>query len=231
MLASSSPVPIHPPESLRHYLSGKFKEIEQRGDNIISLKTNIPYLFKGITSPNEFSGPLVEAWAHIQLAKCFEEYKPAVAGRQEFADASAEYQGQRILINIKAKAREMENKSRINLSSLGRYREHYSKSNPSAFYILVCQYQWHVSENELKIVIEEFKYVFNLLDIPPANFRLEGAFEGSYRVFIAPIPPEAMIESTTYSTMSPSEFLQILEQRKIVYDNNKRSRGITRNRT
>ncbi len=230
MIPSSSSVPLHPPQSLRQYLNGKFQEMKQRGDNIVSLKSNIPNLFEGITSPNEFSGPLVEAWAHFQLAKCFEHYHPATAGRQEFADATVEYQGQLILLNIKAKDREMERRSRINLSSLTRYREHYGSPNPTPFYVLVCQYEWRTSPDELTIVIEGFKYTFDLLEIPSSNYKIEGSYEGSYRIFISPIPSEAMTESTIYSAMSPNDFLQRLENLKTAYDTNRASKRLGRNR-
>ncbi len=172
--------------TLRLFLNEKFREIEKRGENVITLTCTLDSVFSRITSPNEFAGPLVEAWAHIHLARIFEHYQPAAPGRQEFADARAEYRGQPILLNIKAKDRAMTARSRINLSSYQRYKAHYSQSNPPAFHVVVSEYEWRPRGNELKIIIERLKYAFDLLEIPAEHYKIEGAFEGSYRVFISP---------------------------------------------
>lgn len=213
------------PINLRQYLSEKFKEMQERGDNIISNKNNIPHFFAGITSPNEFAGPLIEAWAHIQLAKILDNYRPATARGQEFADATAVYNGKQILLNIKAKDREMQRRSRINLSSLNRYREYYSQPQPDPFYVLVCQYEWQVFEYELKIVIEGLKYTFDLLEVPLNNYKIEGAFEGSYRIFISPIPEEASTDYPIKNKAQPYDFLLRLEELKNNYDSNKAARN------
>jgi hypothetical protein len=143
-----------PAKNLRQFLNEKFREIEQRGDNIISLTANLSGIFDRVTSPNEFTGPLVEAWAHIHLAEILENYTSATARGQEFADARAEYQRQPVLLNIKAKDREMNARSRINLSSFQRYKTHYSQPNPSAFYVMIFEYEWRPQGKQLLIIIE-----------------------------------------------------------------------------
>jgi hypothetical protein len=212
------------PLNFRQFLNENFKFIEQRGENVISLTSNFSGVFDRITSPNEFTGPLVEAWAHIQLSRILGKYNSATTRGQEFADAHAEYQGQPILLNIKAKDREMNARSRINLSSFNRYKSHYSQPDPSAFYVVIFEYEWRPLGKELKIVIERLKYVFDLLDIPPANYKIEGAFEGSYRIFISPIPDNAKTESTRYSTITPPQFLQSLDDLRDAYVARKASR-------
>ncbi len=213
-----------PSQNLRQFLSKEFQEIERKGENVISLKSNFP-IFALITSPNEFAGPVVEAWAHIQLAAMLDNYVPAIARGQQFADASADYNGQPILLNIKAKDRLMTSRSRINLSSFQRYAAHYRVPNPTPFYILVCEYAWRLTETELLIIIERFKYTFNLLEIPLGHFKIEGAFEGSHRIFISPIPESAKTESTTYSIITPNEFLRRLEELRIAYNARKTTRA------
>jgi len=214
-------------QNLRQFLNENFKEIVRRGDNIVTLASNFAGVFERITSPNEFAGPLVEAWAHLQLSSILKNYHSATAGRQEFADATAEYQGQPIWFNIKAKARAKEKKSRINLSSFQRYNTHYSQLNPATFYVLVFQYDWQPLGNTLKIEIEKLKYTFNLLEIPLNNYKIEGAFEGSYRIFISPIPQSAETESTSYSMITAAQFLQRIEELRLAHIARKSSR--TRN--
>jgi hypothetical protein len=212
-------------KNLRQFLSEKFKEIILRGDNVITLTSNLSGIFDRVTSPNEFTGPLVEAWAHIHLAKILENYNSAAAREQEFADARAEYQGQSVLLNIKAKDREMNARSRINLSSFQRYKTHYSQPNPPAFYVMLFEYEWRPQGNQLWIIIEKLKYAFNLLEIPVGHYKIEGAFEGSHRIFISPIPESAKTESTTYSIITPSQFLQRLEELREAYVARKGSRA------
>ncbi len=215
------------PQNLRQFLSGSFKEISQRGDNVIVLTSNFSSVFERITSPNEFAGPLVEAWAHLQLSSLFAKYVSASAGGQAFADSVAEYHGQAVWFNIKAKSRLKEKRSRINLSSLQRYNTHYSQVNPASFYVLVFEYNWQPLGNTLKIQIEKLKYTFNLLEIPLENYKIEGAFEGSYRIFISPIPKSAETESTTYSIITAAQFLQRIAELRDLHMARKTSR--TRN--
>lgn len=218
---------LETPKTLRLFLHEKFKEIARRGDNVISLTSTFDGVFDRITSPNEFAGPIVEAWAHIQLSRTLVEYNSAIARGQEFADARAEYQGQQIFLNIKAKDRAMVARSRINLSSYQRYKSHYSQPDPAAFYILVFEYEWQPLGTELKIIIEKLKYTFNLLEIPLSHYKIEGAFEGSYRVFISPIPKNAETESSAYAIVTPSEFLARIEELRSAHIARKSSR--TRN--
>lgn len=212
------------PKTLRLFLNDQFREIETHHENVITLTCDIKGVFSRITSPNEFAGPLVEGWAHIHLSRILEDYAPAAPGKQEFADAHATFRGQPILLNIKAKGREMSARSRINLSSFQRYNQHYHSANPAPYFVLVCEYEWRALANELQIIIERFKYIFDLLEIPPANYKIEGASEGSYRIFISPIPEVAKTESSIHSIMTPAQFLQRIEELKMGYDARKSSR-------
>lgn len=208
-------------KNLREFLLEEFRKLQQAGDHVITITSTLTGVFERITSPNEFAGPLVEAWAHIHFSMVFEKYTAAVAGGQEFADASAEYQGQQVLLNIKAKDRRMASRSRINLSSFQRYGIHYTVPNPANYYVIVFEYEWQSSLNELRIIIERLKFTFNLLEIPATNYKIEGSSEGSYRIFISPIPDSARTESTTYSIMTPMQFLQRLEELRTAYNSRK----------
>lgn len=211
--------------NLRQFLNHEFKEIKQRGKNVITLTSNFSSVFDRITSPNEFAGPLVEAWAHLQLSRTLASYTSATARGQEFADARAEYQGKPILLNIKAKDRAMTARSRINLSSYQRYKAHYSQSSPASFYVVIFEYEWRPIGSELKIVIERLKYTFNLLEIPTNHYKIEGAFEGSYRIFVSPIPKSAETESESYSIITPAQFLQRIEELRLAHIERKSSRA------
>lgn len=210
---------------IRKHLIKEFNKLCSTGENVIRIQASLPGLFKFITNPNEFAGPIVEAWAHINFPKFFEKYEPAQSGQQEFFDAKVKFSGKDILINVKAKSKEKETRSRINLSSFSRFTFHYSNQNYQPYYIIVFSYSWNVQPSDLIISIDKLIYCFDLLDIPKENYKIEGASEGSFRIFISPIPEIAKTDyGSTFRKMSPRDFVNCILNLKESYLNKKREK-------
>jgi len=204
--------------NIREYLATEFNKLCTEGKNIIKIKTSIPNLFKFITNPNEFAGPIVESWSHIYLPTLFSEYESAKAGKQQFYDAKVKLDEKEILLNIKAKARGKETRSRINLSSYKRFQEHYKEKEYKPYYIVIFYYTWKVGLLNLTINIGKLLYCFDLLDIPDENYKIEGSYEGSFRIFISPIPEVAKADySREIKKNSPSDFINRMDELKEVY--------------
>lgn len=199
--------------NIREHLITEFEKLRAEGKNIVKVKSSVAKLFQLITNPNEFAGPIVEAWAHIYFPTFFDKYEPATSERQAFWDAKVQLGGQSALLNVKAKARDKETRSRINLSSFDRFLSYYSNTNCEPYYVVLFCYSWTVGLFDLTIHIEELLYCFNLLEIPEENYKIEGASEGSFRVFIAPIPKIAKVTfEGTITKHSPTEFVRIIQQ-------------------
>ncbi|MBI4653760.1 MAG: hypothetical protein HY752_02015 [Nitrospirae bacterium] len=198
---------------IREHLITEFKKLCVEGKDIIKIKSSVSKLFQLITNPNEFAGPIVEAWAHIYFPSFFDKYEPATSERQAFWDAKVQFGRQSALLNVKAKARDKETRSRINLSSFDRFLSYYSNANCEPYYVVLFCYSWTVGLFDLTIHIEELLYCFDLLEIPKENYKIEGASEGSFRIFIAPIPEIAKgNHSGEIKKNSPSEFISIIQQ-------------------
>lgn len=199
--------------NIRDYLIKEFEKLCAEGKDIIKIKSSVAKLFQLITNPNEFAGPIVEAWAHIYFPTFFDKYEPATPGRQTFWDARVQLGEQNVLLNLKARARGKKTRSRINLSSFDRFLSYYSDASCEPYYIVMFCYSWTIGLFELTIQIEELLYCFDLLEIPEENYKIEGASEGSFRVFIAPIPEVAKGNySGEIKKKSPSEFISIIKQ-------------------
>ena len=199
--------------NIREHLIKEFEKLRAEGKDIVKVKSSVAKLFQLITNPNEFGGPIVEAWAHIYFPTFFDKYEPVTPGRQAFWDARVQLGEQNVLLNIKAKARGKETRSRINLSSFDRFLSYYSNANCEPYYVVVFCYSWTIGLFELTIQIEELLYCFDLLEIPEGNYKIEGASEGSFRVFIAPIPEVAEGNySGEIKKNSPSEFISIIQR-------------------
>lgn len=210
---------------LRKHLIREFNKLCSNGDNVIKIQSSLSGLFTFITNPNEFAGPIVEAWAHINFPKFFEKYESAQSGQQEFFDARIKFGGKEILINVKAKSKEKETRSRINLSSFSRFTIHYSNPNYHPYYIVVFSYSWNVQHSNLIINIDKLIYCFDLLDIPKENYKIEGASEGSFRIFISPIPEIAKADyGFTFEKMTPKDFVNCISNLKESYLNKKRDK-------
>ncbi len=211
---------------LRYYLMNHFDQLKSEGNNVIKITTSIERLFSLITNPNEFAGPIVEAWAHIQFESLFDVYEPSESGKQSFWDARIRFQNTDILLNIKGKEREKVSRSRINLSSFNRFSEHYGKPDCEPYYIGVFQYSWRVGLRELTIRIDGLLYFFDLLEIPKQNLKIEGASEGSFRIFISPIPPVAETNQELLITdkHTPKEFVEIITELRDTYLTRKASK-------
>lgn len=199
--------------NIRKHLITEFEKLRAAGKDIIKIKSSVSKLFQLITNPNEFAGPIVEAWAHIYFPTFFDEYEPVTPRAQAFWDARVHLGEQKVLLNLKAKARDKETRSRINLSSFDRFLSYYSNVNCEPYYIVLFCYSWSVGLFDLTIHIEELLYCFDLLEIPEENYKIEGASEGSFRVFIAPIPQIARVNfEGTITKHSPTEFVRIIQQ-------------------
>lgn len=213
--------------NIREHITKGFKEICTKKGNIINIKSSIPKLFKFITNPNEFAGPIVESWAHINFPTFFDKYEPAEAGKQTFHDAKVKLGKREILLNIKAKARGKETRSRINLSSFNRFQLHYKEKDCKPYYVIIFYYTWKVGLFNLIIHIEKLLYCFDLLDIPRENYKIEGAYEGSFRIFISPIPEVAKAEySMEIKKNSPSDFVNYLNVLRDRYLSRKKKKNM-----
>lgn len=199
--------------NIRKHLLTEFEKLRAEGKDIVKVKSSVAKLFQLITNPNEFGGPIVEAWAHIYFPTFFDKYEPVTPGRQAFWDAHVQLGEQNALLNLKAKARGKETRSRINLSSFDRFLSYYSNADCEPYYVVVFCYSWTIGLFDLTIQIEELLYCFDLLEIPEENYKIEGASEGSFRVFIAPIPEVAEGNySGEIKKNSPSEFISIIQR-------------------
>jgi len=199
--------------NIRKHLLTEFEKLRAEGKDIVKVKSSVAKLFQLITNPNEFGGPIVEAWAHIYFPAFFDKYEPVTPGRQAFWDARVQLGEQNALLNLKAKARGKETHSRINLSSFDRFLSYYSNADCEPYYVVVFCYSWTIGLFDLTIQIEELLYCFDLLEIPEENYKIEGASEGSFRVFIAPIPGVAKGNySGEIKKNSPSEFISIIQR-------------------
>jgi len=213
---------------LRQHILSEFNRVKNEGKNIIDITSSIEELFHKISNPNEFAGPLVEAWMHINFERSFDVYESAISGSQSFADAKIQFQNMDVLLNIKAKEKGKIDRSRINLSSFNRYSMHYSKESCEPYYIVLFQYSWKAYPKNLMIQIDELLYCFDLLEIPKENLKIEGASEGSFRIFISPIPDIAKttqgVQNTRFQTISkyqPNEFVRIITELKSKYSTRK----------
>ena len=199
--------------NIREHLLTEFEKLRDEGKDIVKVKSSVAKLFQLITNPNEFGGPIVEAWAHIYFPSFFDKYEPVTPGTQAFWDTRVQLGKQNVLLNLKAKARGKETRSRINLSSFDRFLSYYSNANCEPYYVVVFCYSWTIGLFELTIRIDD-KLGFSLNSaIPEENYKIEGAAEGSFRVFIAPIPEVAKGDySGEIKRNSPSEFISIIQR-------------------
>lgn len=147
----------------------------------------------------------------------FKNYDVPPSGKQTFRDSSLIYKDKKVFLNIKAKSIEKLKRSRTNLSSLDRFIKHYQKKPLIPYIIVTFIYEAVISKNEFIIKIQDLQ-VFNLLEIPKENLKIEGAYEGSYRIYISPIPD--FVKNGIYqgrSSITPEEFIQVLKNLKINY--------------
>jgi len=185
--------------------------------NIIEIKSDIDNLFKLIPNLNEFSGSLVEAWGHICFADYLDNYNTPETGTQKLRDSSFNYKGNDVLLNIKAKSFEKLGKSRINLSSYKRFYKHYTNKPIKPYIIAVFIYKFEIRKNSYIIKVVD-AYIFDLLEIPKKNLKIEGSYESSFRVYVSPIPE--FLKMNIYDgrkIFSAKEFLIILTDIKNLY--------------
>jgi len=217
-------------QNLREYLLTEFNHLNDNKKNIIKINTEVEGLFGLISNPNEFAGPLVEAWTHISFETLFDSYEHAKGGTQSFWDAKIQFHGTDMLLNIKAKEAGKVDRSRINMSSYNRFHEHYSNPLCVPYYIVLFQHSWTTGSNVLSVHIDKLLYCFDLLDIPEENLKIEGASEGSFRIFISPIPNVAKADHPVYIATKhrPDELIGILEKLKEDYLTRKEASGLRR---
>jgi len=213
---------------LRKYLLDEFSRLKNTNKDIIKIVSEVEGLFNLISNPNEFAGPIVEAWMHMYFENLFDSYEYAKVGSQSFWDAKISFQKTDILLNIKAKEKGKIDRSRINMSSYNRFHEHYSKPSCEPYYIVLFQYSWTISPNSLTVQIDKLLYCFDLLCIPKENLKIEGAFEGSFRIFISPIPDVAKVEPmiSAVNKHTPNELNLILEELRENYLARKAAKGL-----
>lgn len=198
---------------LKNILNTLIKEQQ----NIIIIKSDIDNLFKLIPNLNEFSGSLVESWAHNYFADYLDNYCTPKPGTQTLRDSSFNYNGKDVLLNIKAKSFEKLNKSRINLSSFKRFYEHYTNNPNTPYIIAVFIYKPEIRKNSYVINVGD-AYIFDLLEIPKKNLKIEGSYESSFRIYVSPIPE--FLKTNIYEgrkRFSAEEFLSILTNIKNLY--------------
>lgn len=194
--------------------------------NVISIKSDLENIFDLIPNPNEFAGPLVEAWGHLKLNVFLDDYESPISGKQTFRDSSFNYKKRKIFLNIKAKSVEKLSRSRTNLSSFKRFYQHYTENSDIPYIVATFIYIPIIKKNEFLIIIRNLQ-VFDILEIPKKNFKIEGSYESSFRIFISPIPD--FLKKEIYEgrkKMTPKEFLEHINNLRTEYLDKRSSKKV-----